>query len=106
MSMTKLFVGNLSFDVTPDDLRVTFEVYGPVSTANVVTDPAYGGSRGFGFIEMARESHATAAIAALDGVALKGRTINVSRARPRAATANRGTPAQGWAVVGDARHRW
>ena len=81
--MTKLFVGNLSFEVTQGDLRAAFAVYGPVSSANVVMDRSNGGSRGFGFIEMPWLAHAMAAIQGLDGTDLKGRSINVSRARPR-----------------------
>ena len=89
--MTKLFVGNLSFEVTQDDLRAAFAVYGPVSSANVVMDRSNGGSRGFGFIEMPWQAHAMAAIQGLDGTDLKGRSINVSRARPRSEGGARAT---------------
>jgi RNA recognition motif-containing protein len=60
----------------------------------------------FGFIEMPWHAHAVAAIRGLDGIALKGRTINVSRARPRSDGGSRENPSRGWAVVGDGRHRW
>jgi len=104
--MTKLFVGNLSFEVTQGDLRAAFAVYGPVSSANVVMDRSNGGSRGFGFIEMPLQAHAMAAIQGLDGTDLKGRSINVSRARPRSEGGARANAPRGWAVVGDARNRW
>src|SRR2546428_9735032 len=83
MPMTPLFVANLSFEVTQGDLRAAFAVYGPVSSANVVMNRSNGGSRGFGFIEMPWQAHAMAAIQGLDGTDLKGRSLDVSRARPR-----------------------
>ena len=104
--MTKLFVGNLSSEVTPVDLRSAFGAYGPVSSADVVMDRSSGESRGFGFIEIPCEAHAMAAIQGLNGSALKGQTINVSRAHPRRQDGSRGNTPGGWAVVGDARHRW
>jgi RNA recognition motif-containing protein len=103
--VTKLFVGNLSFEVTPVDLRAAFAAYGQVSSADIVTDRSSGQSRGFGFIEMAGQA-AEAAMQGLDGSVLKGRTINVSRAHARSEGGNRGNAAPGWAVVGDGRHRW
>jgi RNA recognition motif-containing protein len=106
MTMTRLFVGNLSSEVTQDDLRGVFAAYGPVSSANVVTDPSDGRSRGFGFVDMAWQSHAVAAMRKLDGTDLKGRTINVSPARSRSEAGARGNPPRGWAVVGDGRNRW
>jgi len=76
-----LYVGNLSFETTTDDLRKTFEAYGTVSSASVITDRETGRSRGFGFVEMAEG--AEAAIEALNGKDLQGRTITVNEARPR-----------------------
>lgn len=104
--MTRLFVGNLPFEVTAVDLRAAFAAYGPVSSADIPVDRGNGGSRGFGFIEMAKQAHALAAIQGLDGAALKGRTINVSVAHPRSESGSRRNPSSGWAVVGDGRHRW
>ncbi len=78
-----IYVGNLSYSVTSDDLRKTFEQFGEVSTANVVTDKFTGQSKGFGFVEMSNKSNGDAAIKALDGQDLKGRTIRVNEARPR-----------------------
>src|SRR5437870_8711612 len=106
MTMTKLFVGNLSFEVTQDDLRAAFAAYGPVSSANVVMDRSNGGSRGFGFIEMPWQMHAMAAIQVLDGTDLKGRSINVRRARPRCEGRARANAPRGWVVVGEGRNRW
>jgi len=104
--MTRLFVGNLSSDVTPNDLRAAFAAYGPVDSADIVMDRSDGASRGFGFIKMSWQAHAVAAIQGLNGTDLKGRSINVSRAHPRSAGASRGNPPRGWDVVGDGRHRW
>jgi RNA recognition motif-containing protein len=83
MTMSKnLYVGNLSFSTTSDDLRSAFEAYGTVSSAQVVMDRDTGRSRGFGFVEMS--DGGDAAIEALDGTDLQGRTISVNEARPRA----------------------
>ena len=103
---TKLFVGGLSYSTTSESLREYFAQCGTVESATVITDRATGQSRGFGFVEMASHQGAMGAIRALDGADLKGRKINVSRARPRTEGNGRGNPSGGWAVVGDARHRW
>jgi RNA recognition motif-containing protein len=104
--MTKLFVGNLSFDVTQEDLRAAFAPYGPVSSANVVVDRSDGGSRGFGFIEMPRQAQAMAAIQGLNGTDLKGRRLNVSQARSQSERGRPENASRGWAVVGDGRNHW
>ena len=78
-----IYVGNLSYEVTEDDLKQAFEAHGEVSTANVISDKFTGRSRGFGFVEMPKEDEARAAIEALNGMDLKGRTLNVNEARPR-----------------------
>ena len=77
-----LFVGNLPFTTTDDDLRQAFEAYGTVDSARVILDRDTGRSRGFGFVEMPDEA-ANAAIEALDGSELAGRQIKVNEARPR-----------------------
>ncbi|MBU0513136.1 MAG: RNA-binding protein [Proteobacteria bacterium] len=77
-----IYVGNLSFDSNEDSLRVLFEQYGAVHSANVITDRNTGRSRGFGFVEMDTEA-ADAAIAALDGTELEGRSLKVNEAKPR-----------------------
>ena len=77
----KLYVGNLAFATTSDDLRDAFSEYGTVSSATVITDRETGRSRGFGFVEM--EDGAEQAIEAMNGKDLGGRTLNVNEARPR-----------------------
>ena len=80
---TKLFVGNLDFTVTGDELRDTFSSAGTVVDAVVISDKMTGRSRGFGFVEMSSEDEAKAAIEKLNGSDLKGRKINVNEARPK-----------------------
>ena len=77
----RLYVGNLAFAATSDDLRELFSEYGGVTSADVVTDRETGRSRGFGFVEMAEG--AEAAIDALNGQDLQGRTLTVNEAKPR-----------------------
>jgi len=101
--MTRVFVGNLSFEVTQSDLREAFAAYGPVSSADIVTDRSNGRSENVGFIEMPWQAHAVAAIQGLDGADMKGRSMNVSRARPHGDGGSRGNPPRGWDVVGDGR---
>lgn len=79
----KLYVGNLSFRVTSDDLQEHFATAGAVESANVVMDRETGRSRGFGFVEMATEDDATNAIAQFNGTEYDGRNMVVSEARPR-----------------------
>src|SRR6188768_4059074 len=79
----KLYVGNLSFRVTSEDLEEYFGVAGAVESANVVYDRETGRSRGFGFVEMASEDEATAAIAQFNGQEYDGRNMVVNEARPR-----------------------
>lgn len=83
MAENKLYVGNLPFGTTEDQLAQTFGEYGTVGRASIVTDRDTGRSRGFGFVEMGTDQEAQAAIAALDGTMLDGRTIQVNVARPR-----------------------
>ena len=78
-----IYVGNLSFDVTDDDLREAFAAFGQVDSASVVQDRFSGKSRGFGFVEMPTQTEAEAAISGLDGVDMKGRSLKVNEARPR-----------------------
>ncbi len=81
--MTKLFVGNLEFSVTSEELKEAFAQAGSVVDAAVITDKMTGRSRGFGFVEMSSEEEANKSIELLNGKDLKGRQINVSIARPR-----------------------
>jgi len=82
---TNLYVGNLSFNTTSDDLETLFGQHGGVSRAQVITDRDTGRSRGFGFVEMADEDGAKAAIEALNGKNHDGRdlTVNVAKERSR-----------------------
>lgn len=80
---TKLYVGNLSFRVTSDDLMEHFSQAGSVESANVVFDRDTGRSRGFGFVEMSSSDDATSAIAQFNGVEYDGRNMVVNEARPR-----------------------
>ena len=83
MSNNKLYVGNLSFSTTEAGLSEAFSAHGTVQRATIVTDRETGRARGFGFVEMGSEAEAQAAISALDGKSLDGRTIQVNVARPR-----------------------
>ena len=79
----KIYVGNLSYEVTEEDLRQEFGAFGEVTSANIITDKYSGRPKGFGFVEMAEKSEAEAAIAGLNGKTLKDRTVVVNEARPR-----------------------
>ncbi len=79
----KIYVGNLSYEVTEEDLRQEFVAFGEVTSANIITDKYSGRSKGFGFVEMASKSEAEAAITGLNGKTLKDRTVVVNEARPR-----------------------
>ncbi len=79
----KIYVGNLSYEVTEEDLRQEFEAFGEVTSADIVTDKYSGRPRGFAFVEMASKSEAEAAITGLNGKTLKERTVVVNEARPR-----------------------
>lgn len=79
----RLYVGNLSFSTTEDSLRAAFEAHGAVTSASIVMDRETGRSRGFGFVEMANDAEAKAAIAALHGSNMDGRNLTVNEARPR-----------------------
>jgi len=78
-----IYVGNLSREVTEDELRQSFEAFGQVTSVNVIKDRYSGESRGFAFVEMSTKSEAQAAINGLNGTSLGERTLSVSEARPR-----------------------
>jgi len=80
----KIYVGNLSFDVTEDEISAEFGAFGKVESVAIPTDKFSGRPRGFAFVEMASKSEAEAAIAELNGKTLKERTIVVNESRPRA----------------------
>ena len=78
-----IYVGNLSFETTEDQLREMFGAFGEVTSAAVITDKFTGESRGFGFVEMPTKNEAVAAISGLNGQEFNGRALNVNEARPR-----------------------
>ena len=80
---TKLYVGNLSFDVQNSDLEEMFAGHGTVRSAQVITDRDTGRSKGFGFVEMSADGEAKAAISALNGREHNGRALTVNEAKPR-----------------------
>jgi cold-inducible RNA-binding protein len=79
----KLYVGNLTFDVVNSDLEEMFAPHGSVRSAQVIMDRDSGRSKGFGFVEMAADNEAAAAISALDGHDFRGRALTVNEAKPR-----------------------
>jgi len=79
----RIYVGNLSYEVTEEELRQEFGAFGEVASVNIVTDRDSGRPKGFGFVEMPSASEGQAAITALNGKTLEERTLNVSEARPR-----------------------
>jgi RNA recognition motif-containing protein len=81
--MTNIFVGNLSFQTTQDELEAAFAAFGTVDRVSLVRDRDTGQSRGFAFVEMANSEEANRAIDALNGRELNGRAMNVNQARPR-----------------------
>ncbi len=81
--MINIYVGNLSYQVTSEELRQAFEQFGEVSTASVVMDKLTGRSKGFGFVEMPDRASGEAAIKQLDNQPLNGRAVRVNEARPR-----------------------
>jgi RNA recognition motif-containing protein len=87
-----IFVGNLSYEVSEEDLREAFEVYGEVSSATIVKDRETRQPRGFGFVEIPNADEAQTAIENLNGKDLFGRAINVNEARPRPDRGRSGRP--------------
>lgn len=81
--MTNIFVGNLSFRTTQEELMAAFSQFGNVERVNIVTDRDSGQSRGFAFVEMSERRDAETAISQLNGAELNGRTMNVNEARPK-----------------------
>ncbi len=87
---TKLFVGNLSFNTTENDLQDAFAAHGVVAEANLMTDRATGRPRGFAFVTMGSPEEAQKAIEAMNGATLDGRSLTVNEARPKAEHAGGG----------------
>jgi RNA recognition motif-containing protein len=95
-----VYVGNLSYEVSDEDLKQAFGGFGEVKTVNVIKDKYSGMSKGFAFVEMMSKEEAQAAITGLNGKDLKGRALNVNEARPRRDDGGRGRPS------GGGRDRW
>lgn len=79
----RIYVGNLSYDVTEEEITQEFQAYGEVASVDIITDKYSGRPKGFGFVEMGANSEAEAAIAGLNGKILRERPITVNEARPR-----------------------
>ena len=94
----KLYVGNLSYSVTSDDLQQLFAQHGTVDSADVIMDRSTGRSKGFGFVEMGNDEEAQTAMTALDGHEYDGRALRVNEAKPR--------PSGGGSGGGGGRGRW
>ncbi len=100
-----IYVGNLAYSVTEDDLRDAFAAYGEISSVSLITDKFSGQSKGFGFVEMPSNSEADAAIKALNETALKGRNMKVNQAKPRAerppppVAGGAGSSPRGWSPI-------
>ena len=103
---TNIYVGNLPWSTTTDDLYAMFQQYGAVTRAQVVTDRETGRSRGFGFVEMANEAEAKAAIAALNNQPMNGRPLTVNVAKPREGGGGGGGGYGGGGGGGGAAARW
>ena len=101
---TKLYVGNLSFDTSSEQLQTIFSEAGTVQSASVVEDRETGRSRGFGFVEMSTKEEAQAAITALDGKDVDGRNLKVNEAKPRENRSGGG--GGGYGGGGGGRDRW
>ena len=88
--MKNIFVGNLSFGTTEQDIRTLFEAHGKVDRVTIVTDRDSGQPRGFGFVEMTNNAEGDRAIAAVNGKEIGGRALNVNEAKPKSEGASRG----------------
>jgi len=104
--MKNIFVGNLRFEATEDEVRAMFEQYGAVERVNLVTDRSTGQPRGFGFVEMTNSAEADRAIAELNGRDLDGRSLNVNEARPKGEGRSGGGARAGGHSGGRSRNRW
>ena len=100
-----IYVGNLSFEVTEEDLRQAFEAFGQVTSINIIKDKYSGESRGFGFVEMPTKAEAQSAITDLNEKELKGRALKINEARPRS-EGGRGGGNRGGGSRGGGRRSW
>jgi RNA recognition motif-containing protein len=100
-----IYVGNLSYEATEEDLRLAFEPFGQVESATIIKDKHSGQSKGFGFVEMTSKAEGQSAIDGLNGNELKGKALNVNEARPRTESRGRGG-GYGGGKGGRGRGRW
>ena len=106
-----IFVGNLSRDISEDELRAAFSAFGEVSKVTILKDKFSGEPRGFGFVEMPAKAEAQAAINGMNQKELKGRALNVNEARPQTERSGGGGKRSGWGNRGggnrgDGGQRW
>jgi cold-inducible RNA-binding protein len=94
--MKNIFVGNLSFNSTEQDIRALFEAHGTVDRVSIVTDRDSGQPRGFGFVEMSNNAEGDRAIAAVNGREVNGRALNVNEARPKGDGGGSGRKTNRW----------
>jgi RNA recognition motif-containing protein len=94
--MKNIFVGNLSFNSSEQDIRALFEAYGTVDRVSIVTDRDSGQPRGFGFVEMSNNAEGDRAIAAVNGHEVDGRALNVNEARPKGDGGGAGRKSNRW----------
>ena len=109
MNSKKLYVGGLPYSISDGQLEELFAAHGTVESARVITDRMTGRSKGFGFVEMSDQSEAEAAMEALNGTDLEGRTITVNEARPRTeggGSRGGGGGGGGYGGGGGGRNRW
>jgi RNA recognition motif-containing protein len=106
--LKNIFVGNLDFNTSEEELRQLFEAHGQVDRVSIMTDRDTGRSRGFGFVEMANAEEGDKAIAALNGSQVGGRTLNVNEARPKPERTGGGGGGggRGRERSGGGRNRW
>ena len=104
MNSKKLYVGGLPYSVSDGQLSELFSAHGTVESVNVITDRMTGRSKGFGFVEMSAQSEAEAAMEALNGTNLEGRSITVNEAKPRESRG--GSRGRGGYGGGGGRNRW
>ncbi|MDH4081470.1 MAG: RNA-binding protein [Nitrospira sp.] len=103
---SKLYVGGLPYSVTEQQLTDTFGAHGTVASAKIISDKFTGQSRGFGFVEMSSDAEAQAAITALHGTELGGRTLTVNEAKPMESRSGGGGGGFGGRGGGGKRDRW
>ena len=102
--MKNIFVGNLSFQTTEQDVRTLFEAHGSVDRVNIVTDRESGQPRGFGFVEMTNDAEGNKAIGSINGRDVDGRSLNVSEAKPKGEGGRRGFGGGGRGYGGGGRY--